>query len=195
MATVTSMVLVGCASFSGNTLPPAPAYPDVELDRKPSLSVQVEFRQFMNGTPVTLFRGTAERSHAKRLAKILEESSYFSSVSVGTDAADLTLDVKLRDEGSGSMGMAVLTGLTLYLVPSFATDTWIAEATVTVPATGRAEDFHVEEFVTQWQQIFLLPVMPFKSTPMVNSQVQGQIWKTLVGEIAASGLIEEAAVR
>ncbi len=36
------------------------------------------------------------------------------------------------------MGMAFLTGLTLYLVPSFATDNWIAEATATVQATGRS---------------------------------------------------------
>lgn len=193
VAIISTCLLWGCASFSGGTLPVDRAYPIVEAGAsKPSVVASLSFRQTMNGDTLTLFRGTAEKAHLQKLLSALDESGYFSSVET-TGEGDIVIDVTFKDEGVGSMGMAFLTGLTLYLVPSYATDTWIADATVTVTRTGRAEQFHAEEFVTQWQQIFLLPVMPFTSNPMVASSAQSAVWRNLIADIAESGLLAEVA--
>lgn len=193
IAVLAAFALSGCAAFSGNTLPRGASYPAMSLDPKPSVSVQLTFRQFLNGSQVTLFRGTAEVGHTNRLVGMLEESGYFSSVVVGDGPADVTLALEFKNEGSANLGMAFLTGLTLFLVPSWATDNWRLDATATARASGRSQQFHVEEFVTQWQHVLLIPVMPFKLTPVVTYQVQNDVWRTFIAQLATSGLLQEAA--
>lgn len=187
--------LAACAGFSGNTLPRVDTFPALASApaQKPSVALSVSFRQFLNGAPVTLLRGTAENAHRTRLAGILEESGYFSAVHTDGTEADLTLEVAFKDEGSGSMGMAFLTGLTFYLVPSFTTDNFVLDAKLTERASGQEHEVHLEEFVTQWQQILLLPLMPFKLTPVQVYKAQGQLWRNLAVELAKSGMLASGA--
>ncbi|MGH8592055.1 MAG: hypothetical protein ACREXX_22905, partial [Gammaproteobacteria bacterium] len=88
-----------------------------------------------------------------------ETSGLFAAVKSGTDPADIYADVKIIDKGEASMGMAVLTGLTLYLIPSKAHECFTMKTTYkdkNGTALGSADKMECFDF---WQQLFLLPAM------------------------------------
>jgi hypothetical protein len=89
---------------------------------------------------------------AEQTMSIYVESGLFSEVRRGGGSADIMADVKIVRAEEGSVGMAVLTGLTLYLVPSKST------VTTTVKTSFRDVDgntlgtFEKSEAVNVWQQ-------------------------------------------
>lgn len=90
-----------------------------------------------------------------------QDSELFTLASTDPSDTDLRAEVKVLDRGEGSLAMAFLTGLTLYLIPSSATD----ELTVTTAVKDRSGatlgTFERSEAVTMWQQLFLVFAMPF----------------------------------
>jgi hypothetical protein len=156
---------------------------------KPSVRLSLTFRQYMNEQPLNFAVKSAEaRLQAKLIAR-LTGSGLYSTVSVTNQDPDITITVQMDDKGSGSMGMAFLTGLTLYIVPSSATDLYKVSAKVRNHRTGVEGVVELEDFVTQWQQILLLPLLPFTMAPVVANGVQNNLMDTLairVHEVAAS---------
>ena len=169
--------IAGCATFPGNVLPEVTSFP--VATNKPSVNVTLSFRQYVNGQPVNIAVKTGELNLQKKVIERFEKSGLYSSVSVVNQNSDFTVTTSVLDEGSGSMGMAVVTGLTLYLVPSSATDTFKVTAVVKNNKTGVEKTIELEDFTTMCQQLFLLPLLPFKMMPAVVSDVQNNIMDTL----------------
>jgi len=169
--------IAGCATFPGNVLPEVTSFP--VATNKPSVNVTLSFRQYNNGQPVNIAVKTGELNLQKKVIERFEKSGLYSSVSVVNQNSDFTVTTSVIDEGSASMGMAVVTGLTLYLVPSSATDTFKVTAIVKNNKTGVEKTIEIEDFTTMWQQIFLLPLLPFKLLPAVVNDVQNNIMDTL----------------
>ena len=191
--TLFSAINIGCASFGGGLLPKVKEFPTRSDATKPSVKLTLQFKQFMNDAPLTVFRGSVENDWKKKLAKTLSESGYFASVAEDTANPDITIDANVKDDGHGSMGMAIVTGLTLYLVPSFSTDSFVFDAKVTSPHVDKTWAIHLEDFVTQWQQLFLIPVMPFKMAPVVASGVQKNLLRNVVVEFDKQGILDAVA--
>lgn len=133
----------------------------------------------MNGAPVQFMTETAEQALEKKCVKRFAKSGLYDQVGTDLDDADLQVTIKLKDDGQRSMGMAVLTGLSLYIIPSFATDTYKLKADIVNRSTGTKRTVELEDFVTQYQQILLLPLMPFKMTPIVAGKVQNTLFDHL----------------
>ena len=89
--------------------------------------------------------------------------------------------------------MAVLTGLSLYLIPSFATDSFVFDAKVSSPHVSQTWEIHLEDFVTQWQQLLLFPLMPFTMSPIVASGVQKNLLRNVVVELDRQGILDAVA--
>ena len=175
-------LFTGCATFEGQLLSPVKEFPTPSVEERPSVAVDLNFRQYLNGAPITLFTKSVESSLEKKCVKRLKGSGLYSRVGTDITNPDLSIHIDMADEGQGSMGMAFLTGLTFYLVPSFTTDTYKLKAEVTNRHTDEKMIVELEEFITQWQQIFLLPLLPFKMLPVVNSRVQNTIFDHLAIE-------------
>lgn len=187
IAMVVLVALTGCASFPGKVLPKVAGFPTTT--DKPSVRLSLTFRQYMNEQPINFAVKSAEARLQSKLITRLTGSGLYSSVSVTNQNPDITITVQMDDKGSGSMGMAFLTGLTLYIVPSSATDLYKVSAKVCNHRTGVEGVVELEDFVTQWQQILLLPLLPFTMSPVVANGVQNNLMDTLairVHEVAAS---------
>ena len=187
IAAVVLVALTGCASFSGNVLPKVAGFPATA--DKPSVRVSLVFRQYMNDQPINLAVKSVEARLQAKLISRLTGSGLYSSVSVTNQNPDVTITVQMDDKGSGSLGMAFLTGLTLYIVPSSATDLYKVSAKVQNHRTGVENTVEMEDFVTQWQQILLLPLLPFTMSPVVANGVQNNLMDTLairVHEVAVA---------
>ena len=133
---------------------------------------------------------SARKALEKKCVKRFSKSRLFSSVSLGSGQGDLIAEINIIDDGSCNMGMAFLTGLTLYIVPSSATDTYKLTAEITKQNTGEMKISKLEDSVTQWQEILLLPLMPFKFTPVVTGSVQNTLFDNLALQIAESGILQ-----
>ena len=182
------MNLTGCATFPGEVLPIVEEFP--VTTEKPSINLSVTFRQYMNGQPLNIAVKTVEKDLMERALKRFNKSGMYSTVSSDDPNADISVKFDVVDEGSGSMGMAFLTGLTLYIVPSSATDLFKVSAKIRNNKTGGEGVIEIEDFVTMWQQIFLLPVLPFKLLPVVVGDVQDNMIDTLaikIHKLALSG--------
>jgi hypothetical protein len=103
---------------------------------------------------------------------------------------DLKLVVDMKDIGEADMGMASLTGATFYIFPSKAVDNYVLKATLTDMKSGKVSNINLEDNVTQWQEILLLPLLPFKSTIMAIIQCQNNIFDNLAVEIQKTGALE-----
>lgn len=189
MAMIVVFFLSGCAAFSGNVLPKVSSFPVVS--EKPSASVNLSFRQYVNDQPINILVKTTETNLQKKIVERFEKSGMYSSVAQSNPNSDITVDVEMKDDGRGSMGMAVLTGLSLYIIPSSSTDTWKVSTKVKNNRNGSEDTIELEDFVTQWQQILLLPLLPFCLTPVVSDGVINNIMDTLAIRVheVASGKI------
>lgn len=88
------------------------------------------------------------------------------------------------------MGMAFLTGLTLYIIPSSATDTYKLSAVLTDVQNSHSENIELEDSITQWQEILLLPLLPFKSTIAEAGKCQNKLFDNLALEIERTGMLQ-----
>lgn len=190
---LTAIFLTACAGFKGKELDYVSQKDIPQSQNKPSLQVAFKFEQFVNGSKTQIFRESAESSLHTEFMSIAENSGNFSQVSEDLESPDLRLDINLKDEGRANMGMAVLTGLSLYTIPSFATDNYILTANIE-NQSGKKWTITLEDYVTQWQHILLVPVMPFKLTPVVADDVQDNMFRTLILRMQKEGIVEPKKV-
>jgi hypothetical protein len=179
----TGLLMTGCASFEGKLLAPIQQFPSVAQPERPSVNIDLKFRQYVNGAPVYFMTKTAEGALEKKCTKRFVKSALYSQVGTDLKDADIDLVVNLKDDGHASMGMAFLTGLSLYIIPSFATDTFKLQADITDRRDKSKRSVELEDFVTQYQQILLLPLLPFKMTPMVAGKVQNTLFDNLALQV------------
>jgi hypothetical protein len=147
----------GCASFRAGKLAPITGWPPPQ-DAKKSVRLLLDAQFTFNGSAIE-GAGAMTDKLATRTGKIYAESGLFSEVRRGAGDTDLVADVRFTRAEEGSLGMAVLTGLTLYLIPSK------ADLIMTMKTTFRNRDGDVLGVVEKtetnavWQQMFLFPVM------------------------------------
>jgi len=171
--------IASCATFKGRQLEPVTMKSIPENNEKPSMEVNFEYMQYMNGDKTQLFRQSAENKLHKDFMTIARNSGSFSKVEKDLSNPDITTKIIMKDKGSGNMIMAVITGLSLYIIPSQSTDNYILTADIT-NQTGKEWTIQMEDYITMYQQIFLLPVMPFKMLPEQANDVQDNMFRTLI---------------
>ena len=193
MTALALMVLTGCASFPGRVLPEVTHFPAVS--EKPTVNVSLSFRQYMNGQPLNIGVKIVEDAMQKMIIERFEESGLYSVVSVNNPNPDVSVVVDMKDEGTGSYGMAILTGLTLYIIPSSATDSFVVKAKVKNNKTGVEKTVEVEDFVTLWQEILLLPFLPFNFPPSVNQDVLKNIMDTVAIKVHSAAITVDEKAR
>ncbi len=153
------LVVSGCASFGGHS-PEISSFPETNI--KPTLLIKVKFRQFINDEPNYMF---SENGRAMLTDKIIERfnmSNMFGNVGDDIKNPEYTLEVNIENRGDASMIMAFLTGISLYVIPSCATDDYKLEAKLINNKTEKVNKITMKDSITTCQQLLLLFVMPFK---------------------------------
>lgn len=174
---------VGCASFRTGDLDRDVALPPAAAP-KPSIAVVVTGRVSFDGRTTQDATAPMLQQWRTSILGTYRRSDLFTSVESGFQAADLRAEVEVVNSGKTSIGLAMLSGATLTLIPAKATDV-LTMTTVFRDAAGE-ELITVERraVVSTWIQLFLLPVMPFK-TP--GSTVEGAFEDLVLHTLAAAG--------
>jgi hypothetical protein len=183
-ALILIITLVGCATFPGKQIAKLEKFPIAS--QKPSIAISLAYKMCLNGQPSTVMAVAAEAQMQKKVLERFTKSGLYSSVTPGSGNADINLTIELTDTGEANLGMAFLTGFTLYLLPSSAKDTFKLSA-ITKLSKGRAgKNFVLQDSITMHQQILLLPVMPFKMLPVVGAGVINNMFDTLALQVYQS---------
>ena len=85
-------------------------------------------------------------------------------MSSGDGAADVLADLEVLDAGSGSKFMWFMTGFTLGLIPSSATDSFTWKTTFRDGSGGVRGVIEKQASATMWMEILLIFGLPF-ATP------------------------------
>jgi len=179
----------GCASFQKNNLAPVANFPTAE--QKKTISVALSYAIDVNGRAVVAPAVDAGKKElTTKCVDRLSKSGLFNSVSENDPQADLALNVNIKNDGKANFVMAGLTGATFYIIPSSATEIYKLSATLTDTKSNRVAEIKLEDGFTQWQQILLLPLLPFKSTVAEVGACQNKLFDNLALEIAKADMLK-----
>lgn len=181
--------LAGCASFRGNNLEPIANWPPAAGAKKKSISVVTKGFSSLNGGETKVALPQTIDIWNNNAVKAYTDSALFSQVMNGTGQTDLQAEIEVMDKGEGSMAMAVLTGLTLYVIPSTATDTFTLKTTIRDSRGRVLGQYEKTESVILWQQLFLIFAMPFKFPVSVVNQTLYDINRATINAAHAQGVI------
>lgn len=181
-------LLTGCASsFQGGKLDRVKGFPPV-ASRK-SVKVDLIFTGKLNGKPWTAMDKHNTVYLKQQCVQHMKDSKMFGLVSPGLKNPDLLLSVALINEKEESSGRQLLTALTLYIFPYKSTDTFRMLAIVRDPRTGASQRIMLEEEVSHWQQLLLIPLSPFKRPTGAIDNCTERLFDNLCLEIQKSGLL------
>lgn len=171
------LVISGCAIFDGENVP------------KTTLS-----KYENNGTPkptvsyLSLAKGGLSSSNKLpestqsiiegELLSVLEESNYFGRISKQDNSADINIDITLTNSGNpAAMIPAIITGLSIYAIPSWATDNFNLIAKVE-RKDGLKKEYTLADSTTivQWlPMIFFFPANNFSVVPDVRKNMYKKV--------------------
>jgi len=176
----------GCAIFDGNKIPDIDFVPTgLSGDQRPTVSYEMAAQTGMSGegTPSEAVKNQLEIE----LLDALHLSDYFSRVARSDDTADLQLNVTYSEESNpAAMIGAVITGLSLYTIPSWMTSTF--ELTLTAEsANGLSNTYTVSDSATLVQWLPMAFVFPFKNFSVLT-EMRKNMFRTLLVEMQKDGL-------
>lgn len=154
-------LLVSCATFrEGNV-----SYQKIEplAGAKKSISFVVTGQVKLNSNEPVPQNANALGSWANVVKEEFTTSSLFSEVKNNEKSADLFVDINIQTNGRYSQGLSMLTGFTLYLFPSSATDEFVVEATFKNKSGKEIAKIQKRDSLSTWSHLTMIFVYPFKS--------------------------------
>jgi len=187
MAIIALLLLTSCASFPRNQLPLVGSIqPLPEGTKKPTVVYS-----FSSG--VDIFGKQEHRENVRaqlerEFVDVLNESGYFASLSQGIQG-EISIQARLVNSGNPAVIIpAIITGLSLYTIPSWATDNYDVTAKVTAQ-DGKEHTYQFTDSMTTVQWLPMIVVAPFKNMFNVSKEVRRNIWKNLILKMQEDGVL------
>ncbi|MFK3799704.1 hypothetical protein [Pseudomonas sp. NPDC088444] len=157
--------LTGCVSYSQHDLPVVQNWPlpNKEAAAKPSAYIRFTTLHTMNGQQTP--GGTNPAAWEKVFVDNVKQSERFQSVTTDKTESDVYVYATLRNQETGSFASAILTGATLYVIPTTFDNKLVLETVYKDrdgKTLGRVEK---SETVTTWMQLLLVFALPFNQSP------------------------------
>jgi hypothetical protein len=151
----------GCASFRAGHVEPVMNWPPAAPAKKKSISVAVSCSAVLSGKPTDAPQQVIDL-YRQRTWAAYEESGQFSDVRTGLEPTDLRAEVRIEDRGDPHTALAVLSGLTMTLIPAKASDELTMRTTFKDAEGNTLATIEKSETINTWIQMFLVFVMPAK---------------------------------
>lgn len=169
-----SALLSGCATFSGD-LPTAT--PTQVKDR--SIYFELSFEQKLNGENLIPGALAKRNDLILEMTRQLEKTGY--KIEEKKEKADESLSIHFVSEGSYSWIASTLSGITLTIIPSIATDKFTINATHS--KNGKTNNFQVWDTSKTITSIFLLPAIPFINSETAHTKTISNMFNVMIFEI------------
>lgn len=185
MLLIASASLQGCMTYSHNSLQKVDQWPLASPEQdKPSVYLKVHGEYQVNDNPRVSNADVAKLEQV--ISKTLSESGRFSRVTTEQEESDLYLTVTLRNHETGNMGLAMLTGATLFLIPGAFDNTLTMDMVVRDENGNKRGVAQRQESLTTWMHLLLIFAVPFQDrsdkllTELTQSTLQQAVDKQLL---------------
>lgn len=185
------LACTSCATFRAGNLAPVENWPPTaSVHAKHAIAVKVVTEMSINGTE-KLPRAGLTRKWREPIILAYRDSKLFSSVEFGPDAerAPITAHATLRNDGSLNVFMAILTGLTIYVIPSSATETYTLTTRFTGADGSELGVITKTESGTMWQHLFMIFFAPGRSINGVFDEILRDLSRATVVAARQRGYI------
>lgn len=180
-----AILLAGCAGFQENKLR---AIPDSEYVVNNAKKVKVFNRWKVEGAGSLINKDAAAALYKKSFEKALTESGCCDIVEGPTEATLVIDGTAIDHSNAAALVPAVITGLSLYTIPSWVTQ----EIDIRVDATsGTMKDkYQVNDSFTLVQWLPMMFAFPFTGGPVQNTEdLNSRTYKNLIVQLKNSGYL------
>jgi hypothetical protein len=192
----TVLLVAGCAIFPDKQLPEVTTLPNKsQFASRPSVALDVKYRMDPKGgeggAPTENVQMTANLKGI--VEEITKESTLFSRHSMDAfDAKNMDYSVKLElieraDMGPALVG-AIITGLSLYIIPSKVSVEYELNATVSDRNGAKLKSYQLKDGLSMWQGIVFLPFGE-KSLAETPKRIVGNMVKNLYQGMANDNVL------
>ncbi|SEO19895.1 hypothetical protein SAMN05216404_11382 [Nitrosospira multiformis] len=190
-------IVTGCASFPEYRTPKVETIAiNKELIRnKPSVYMPLRYMNNLSSgdeksntesvAPLPRLRGIVEKT-----ANELEVFQSFTFESFQAENMDYVLEIEMLNSGSKGKAMAAgfITGFTLFLVPSAATDNFKLTAKLYDKNRNLVKTYSYDDSITTWFGIWFIPVAGYTPTKAVENLWENMI-KTLFSDLIKDNML------
>ncbi|BDA77646.1 hypothetical protein LPTSP3_g05760 [Leptospira kobayashii] len=182
-------VLTSCAMFREGLQEPKSGTIEVAKPASKSLGINTVGKWVHNNGNSELMQAQFLKYWEEAAIKEGKGSLLFTSVEAQLPKSDYTLDLEVLEIGDPNIPMALLTGLTLYVIPSYVSIEW--KVIGTFKKAGKVIGvIEKKEKLTLWQQIFLIFVMPFKFPVSVANETRQDLFFAVYKEANQKGFFK-----
>ncbi|CRM76389.1 hypothetical protein GCM10009091_39180 [Pseudomonas brenneri] len=159
-----AVLLTGCVSYSQHELPPVQAWPPTANapQQKPTVYVRTTAMNQVNGGPANTATGAAAAVAETTVAEGFRQSGRFARVSTDKVESDLYVEASLYNNEQFSMASAIITGVTFFIIPSTAKNTFTLETVFKDKDGKELGRVRKSESVRTWMQLLLIVAVPFR---------------------------------
>ncbi len=181
IAALLLFLLSGCMAFQSNdarrynSFPP----PNIQALKEPK-SIFIATRYQIAGLDTYEH---ASKSSADYLEGLIEDKLEKTGVFIvhpEAKTADYRLCIRVRDDADGNLGMAMLTGFTLYIIPSTSTDSYTTDFKLIDQKGNLIANKRSKHELVLWQQLFLIFGLPFATL----NEVEDDMWQEVFEDAA-----------
>lgn len=181
------LLATGCATFRQGNVPPVERWP-LQSAAKKDVRVMITTEFIENGRSLSSTSGATDWL-ANHVLAVYTESGAFSQVHRGSGSAERLAEVRIKYDAEASMGMAVLSGLTLTLVPSITTTQMIVRTTFKDDEGNELGTITKSETVKTWIQLFMVFAMPTNFPTRVALPTFDDLNRSTLADAQARGWI------
>ncbi|MGV3665000.1 MAG: hypothetical protein ACO1NV_02630 [Leptospira bouyouniensis] len=181
-------ILVSCATFrEGNV-----EYQKIEAltPAKKSISFVVTGQTKINLNEPVPQNANALASWANVVKEEFTSSALFSEVKNNEKNTDLSVEFNILNNGKVNLGLSMLTGFTLYLIPSSATDEFVVEATFKNKSGKEIAKIQKRDSVSTWSHLTMIFVFPFKPMGKQIENCQKDLINAVLVEANSKGILK-----
>lgn len=169
--------LGGCVSYSQHDLPAVENWPLASQQKSTKPTAYVRFTALHTFNGEQRAGGTNVSAWEKVLIDNFNQSGRFQRVTTDKVESDVYVYASLRNEETGNTGSAILSGITLLVIPTVAHNRLVLE-TVYKDRDGKVLGrIEKSETVTTWMQLLLVFALPFN--PSAEGIIQHLTQSTL----------------
>jgi hypothetical protein len=183
MPVVILLLATGCAGFQSGELKELSSLPEVEQPR--DVYISMDFTRELNGEESYMLNELKKSSYLGSARDVFDDQENVDVVEEPSNA-DVHVHVDFTENERSNIGMAVITGLTFWLVPNEVSMRYTADVSV---RQSYGTGFQVSDHTTTYHQIFLLPVMPIKLPAIERTHAVEKIFRHTFKRLHGQGVV------
>jgi len=120
--------------------------------------------------------------------EIFQEESIFERYQIGIGKEDVHLDITMNNHGNDPTVSAVISGLTLLIIPAYARDNYTL--TVDVSSGGQfIKRYEYNDYIKSWIGWVVAPVAPGNHPREISKMVRGNMVRAFLKDLQTDGIV------